>query len=154
MTWSGADDHCQPKCLLNGPKQSRRRRHVVSLSQATHDFRLERRLRFAVGNLLPVDSPEKLVALDVLLALLPAAQTLGGILDQKLQRRSGPNFYSETTMLLLWPGWFLSSHSATWPFFGFGGNFHRKFKRVTVSHYVYEILLLLTVQYGRKLPKN
>ena len=53
---------------------------------ATHDFGLERRLDLPVGNLLPIDPPEELVPLDVLLALIPASQTLGGILDQKLKR--------------------------------------------------------------------
>ena len=52
----------------------------------THDFGFERRLDLPVGDLLPVDPPEELVALDVLLALLPASQTLRRVLDQKLKR--------------------------------------------------------------------
>merc|ERR1712117_576446 len=50
---------------------------------AVADFGFERRLDLPVGDLLPVDPPEELVALDVLLALLPASKTLRRVLDQK-----------------------------------------------------------------------
>ena len=57
-----------------------------NLQRPTHDFGFEGRLDLPVGDLLPVDPPEELVALDVLLALLPASKTLRRVLDQKLKR--------------------------------------------------------------------
>ena len=81
-----------PKLLRNGPngpKQSHQARctsFVSEIQRATHDFGFERRLDLPVGDLLPIDPPEKLVGLDVRLAFLPASQTLCGILDQKLKR--------------------------------------------------------------------
>ena len=84
-----------PKLLRNGPngpKQSHQARctsFVSEIQRATHDFGFERRLDLPVGDLLPIDPPEKLVGLDVRLAFLPASQTLCGILDQKLKREGG-----------------------------------------------------------------
>ena len=84
-----------PKLLRNGPngpKQSHQARctsFVSEIQRATHDFGFERRLDLPVGDLLPIDPPEKLVGLDVRLAFLPASQTLCGILDQKLKRQGG-----------------------------------------------------------------
>ena len=60
---------------------------ATEILRSTHNFWLERRLDLPVGDLLPIDPPEELVSLDVLLALVPASKTLGGILDQKLKRR-------------------------------------------------------------------
>ena len=50
----------------------------------TYDLGLEWRLHLPVLHLLPVDSSEELVAADVRLAGVAAAQTLGGVLRQEL----------------------------------------------------------------------
>ena len=51
----------------------------------TYNFWLERRLDFPIFNLLPIDSPEKLVAPDILLALVAATQAFSGVFSQKLE---------------------------------------------------------------------